>query len=116
MSRRTSQPVFGSEGTKLIEYTGGPVGVFGPFVTRKVYRFRPGKNPRLVDVRDLTLLAKAAGRENLRDVGAEQAAEKERLEAPPPKRVKESRKIEPKPAEKPAEEPVEQEEVDDAIE
>jgi hypothetical protein len=112
MRRRANQPVFGSAGTKLIEYTGGDgTGVFGPFVTRKVYRFRPGKNPRLVDARDLTLLTRAAGRENLRDVSAEQAAEKERLEAPPPKRVREK----PKPVEKSAEKPVEQEEVDDAI-
>ena len=113
MRRRTSQPVFGEKGTKLIEYTGGDgTGVFGPFVTRKVYRFRPGKNPRLVDVRDLTLLTKAAGRESLRDVSAEQAAEKKRLEGPPPKRVRETREAEPKPAEK----PVQQEEADNGIE
>jgi hypothetical protein len=108
MRKRTRRPTFGSAGTKLIEYTAGE-GVFGPFVTSKIYRFRSGKNPRLVDLRDLTLLAKAAGRKNLRDVSEEQEAEKQRLEGPKkPKRVREKSK--------PVEVPVEQEEVDNATE
>jgi len=106
MRRRTKQPVFGSAGTKLIEYTGELPAVFGPFMTRKIYRFHAGKNPRLVDLRDLTLLGKAAGRENLRDVSG---PEPRRLERPKPKRVRESR---PKP--EPVEEPAE--EVDDGTE
>lgn len=68
MRRRSKQPKFGAKGMKTIEYLGQMPAAFGPFVTMKTYRFRPGKNPRLVDVRDLTLLVKAAGRENLRDV------------------------------------------------
>ena len=65
MRRRSKQPQFGDAGTKLLEYTGELPAIFGPFVTKRVYRFRAGKNPRLVDMRDLTLLGKDAGRENL---------------------------------------------------
>jgi len=68
MKRRTTRPRFGDLGTKLVRYTGKMPAVLGPFVTAKIYRFSEGKNPREVDVRDLTLLAKAAGRENLVDL------------------------------------------------
>ena len=60
--------VFGEAGTKEIEYLGDTPAVFGPFITRKIYRFRMGKNPRLVDLRDLPGLTKVAGRKKLRDV------------------------------------------------
>ena len=90
----------------MIEYLGG-TGVFGPFATREVYRFRPGRNPRQVDVRDLTLLAKAAGRDNLRDVNAEPKVER-------PRRVREKSKqekqIKVKSVESTGEVPVKQEE------
>lgn len=105
MTKRTSRPMFGSlgrDGLKMIEYLPGD-GVFGPFVTGKVYRFRPGKNPRLVDLRDLTLLTKAAGRENLRDASAPRETR--------PRRVKAKPLTEPE-TKQPAEEPVE--EVNDA--
>ena len=65
MKRRTTVPQFGDAGTKLIEYTGALPAIFGPFVTKRVYRFRAGKNPRLVDLRDLASLGRDAGRENL---------------------------------------------------
>ena len=105
MKRRSRRPVFGEKGTKLIEYTGETPVAFGPFVTGKLYRFRPGKNPRLVDVRDLTLLTKAAGRESLRDVNAE---------TPKPKRIRE-----PKPEQlksEPVKEPAEQKEATNGTE
>lgn len=76
MKRRSKQPIFGERGTKLIEYLGEMPGIFGPFVTLKRYQFRSGKNPRLVDVRDLTSLAKVAGRENLRDVNEPEPKQK----------------------------------------
>jgi len=68
--RKSARPaiVFGEAGLKEIEYLGELPGVFGPFVTRKIYRFREGKNPRTVDVRDLPGLTKQAGRRKLRDV------------------------------------------------
>lgn len=69
---------FGEAGTKEIEYTGDLPAVFGPFVTKKVYRFRPGKNPRLVDLRDLPGLTKAAGRRKLREVGEPEAEKKQK--------------------------------------
>lgn len=102
MNRKTGVPIFGAVGTKLIEYTGDLSGVFGPFVTKKIYRFRPGKNPRLVDLRDLSSLAQVAGRENLRDVNAVPESKR-------PKRVRE-------PRQEPAGVPVEQEEANDATE
>lgn len=67
MVRRNNQPAFGEAGVKLIKYLGELPAVFGPFVTKKTYRFRQGKNPRLVDMRDLTLLTAAAGRDNLQE-------------------------------------------------
>jgi len=88
MKRRSGKPKFGATGTKMIEYlANGGIGVFGPYVTREVYRFRPGRNPRQVDVRDLTLLTKAAGRDNLRDVNAEPKVERPRRVRETPKPV-----------------------------
>ena len=101
MKRRSDIPVFGEVGTKMIEYLPGD-GVFGPYVTKKIYRFRQGKNPRLVDLRDLSQLTKDAGRENLHDVNA--VSEERR-----PKRVKEAKPEPPKA-------PAEIKEANDAIE
>lgn len=107
MKRRSSKPKFGSVGTKMIEYLANDgVGVFGPYVTREVYRFRPGKNPRPVDVRDLTMLTKAAGRDNLRDVNAEPRVERPKRVREKPKQEKQTKSVEVL-----AETPVEQEEV-----
>ena len=89
MKRRNKQPVFGAKGTKMIEYLGEMPKTFGPFVTLKTYRFRPGKNPRLVDVRDLSLLAKAAGRENLRDVNDPESVKPKQKTKPRPIEVEE---------------------------
>ena len=114
MKKRSGKPAFGSAGTKMIEYLGG-TGVFGPYVTRETYRFRPGKNPRQVDVRDLTLLVKAVGRDNLRDVNAEPRIERPRRVREKPKQEKQ----EPKPVksiEIPVGTPVIQEEVNHDIE
>lgn len=85
MRRRKKQPVFGEKGMKTIEYLGELPKMFGPFVTLKVYRFRPGKNPRLVDMRDLTSLAKAAGRENLRDVNESEPEPRPKTKSKPKK-------------------------------
>jgi len=87
MRKRSRQPVFGAKGTKMIEYLGEMPGIFGPFVTLKRYQFRPGKNPRLVDVRDLTLLTRTAGRENLRDVNKPKPIESEPKKKPKTKRI-----------------------------
>jgi hypothetical protein len=70
--------VFGEAGLKEIEYLGDLPAVFGPFYTRKIYRFRLGKNPRLVDVRDLPSLTKAAGRKRLRDINEPEEEKKPR--------------------------------------
>lgn len=89
MKRRTDQPVFGETGAKLIKYLGELPGIFGPFVTKKIYRFRLGKNPRAVDVRDLTLLAKAAGRDNLQEYTESGRPKRRRV------KEKETRPVEP---------------------
>lgn len=89
MTKRTSRPMFGAlgrDGLKMIEYLGELPATFGPFVTTKKYKFTVNKNPRLVDLRDLTGLTKVAGRENLRDVNAP----KQRR----PRRVKETKPVE----------------------
>lgn len=86
MKRRSTQAQFGDGGTKLIQYTGEMPANFGPFVTKKIYRFREGKNPRLVDLRDLTLLTKVAGRDNLLEVDPSGRPK-------PPKRVRTVKKV-----------------------
>ena len=92
--------VFGEVGTKEIEYLGELPKVFGPFVTQKIYRFREGKNPRLVDVRDLPGLTSAAGRKSLRDVNE-------------PEREKKPRKVSSVPVEQQEQVEIEIEEVND---
>lgn len=99
MTKRNSRPMFGGlgrDGLKMVEYLGKLPVTFGPFVTTKKYKFTKNKNPRLVDLRDLTLLTKAAGREKLRDVNAPTEPSRPRRVKPP--------KVEKKT--KPVEEPV----------
>jgi hypothetical protein len=84
MRKRKRRPQFGEAGTKLMEYTAELPATFGPFVTKKIYRFGT-KNPRLVDLRDLTLLCKVAGRDNLVEVDKITGKKKRRA----PRRVRE---------------------------
>jgi len=65
-------PRFGQGGLKEIEYLGELPFVIGPFVTPKIYRFRQGKNPRFVDLRDLPKMTDVVGRDKLRDVNAKE--------------------------------------------
>ena len=77
---KDTRPAFGAGGLREVEYLGELPGVFGPFVTGKVYRFREGKNPRAVDLRDLPGLAKEAGRDRLRGAEDEKPKRQRRVE------------------------------------